>query len=248
MGKEILSVIVPAYNEEKTISLVLDELLSHELVGEIIVVNDASKDSTAEKLKGYSANRKIKVFDHPVNKGKGAAIRKGFDEASFPIVIIQDADLEYSPSDFSGIIAPIISGRADVVYGSRFQGGPGRVLYYRHQLGNKLITFMSNFLTDLNFTDIETCYKAFRREVIQNIIFESDRFGIEVEITAKIAKAKLLKIYEVPISYNGRTYSEGKKITWKDGVAALWHIIRFNLLRSPSTYYKIPWNQILKKS
>lgn len=242
--KEILSVIVPAYNEEKTISAILDELLSHELVGEIIVINDASKDSTAEVLRKYSSNRKVKVFECKVNKGKGAAIRKGFDEASFPIVIIQDADLEYSPSDFSVLIAPIVSGKADVVYGSRFQGGQGRVLYFKHQLGNKLITFISNLLTDLNFTDIETCYKAFRREVIQNIIFESDRFGIEVEITAKIAKAKVLKIYEVPITYNGRTYAEGKKITWKDGLAALWHIIRFNLLKNPSSYFKKPWDKV----
>ncbi len=244
--KEILSVIIPAYNEEKTISAVIEELLLHELVGEIIVINDASKDNTAEILKTYAQNSKVKVFEHEVNKGKGAAIRKGFDEALFPIVIIQDADLEYSPSDFETVISPIVSGKADVVYGSRFQGGAGRVLYFKHQLGNKMITFMSNLLTDLNFTDIETCYKAFKREVIQNIIFESNRFGIEVEITAKIAKAKNLKIYEVPITYNGRTYAEGKKITWKDGIAALCHIIRFNLLRKPSSSFKKPWDKISK--
>lgn len=242
--KEVLSIIVPAYNEEKTIAAVLDELLSNELAGEIIVINDASKDATAEVLKKYSSVQKIKVFEHEINRGKGAAIRKGFDEASFPIVIIQDADLEYSPSDFPVMIAPILSGKADVVYGSRFQGGPGRVLYFKHQLGNKLITFISNLLTDLNFTDIETCYKAFKKEVIQNIVFESDRFGIEVEITAKLSKAKELRIYEVPITYSGRTYAQGKKITWKDGVAALWHIIRFNLLKNPSSYFKKPWDKV----
>ena len=246
--QNILSVIVPAYSEENTISSVLDELLSHKLIGEIIVINDASKDRTAEKVKNYLVNTKIKYFEHSINKGKGAAIRKGFDEATLPIVIIQDADLEYSPSDFQSMLAPILSGKADVVYGSRFQGGPGRVLYFKHSLGNKFITFISNILTDLNFTDIETCYKAFKREIIQNIIFESDRFGIEVEITAKISKAKILRIFEVPISYNGRTYAEGKKITWKDGVAAIWHMLKFSFFRNPSSYFKKPWNSITNKA
>jgi glycosyltransferase involved in cell wall biosynthesis len=242
MSKDLLSVIIPVYNEEKTVSKVIDEALSLDVVGEVIAIDDASGDNSVRILEGYSENSKVKVLRQEKNKGKGAAIRRGLEYASCPIVIIQDADLEYSPKDYPAIIAPILSGKADVVYGSRFQG----VLYYKHQLGNKLITFLSNIFSDLNFTDIETCYKAFRREVIQNIILESDRFGIEVEITAKLAKAKILRIYEVPISYNGRTYAEGKKITWKDGVAALWHVIKFNLFRTPSSYFKADWQSVLK--
>ncbi len=178
---------------------------------------------------------------------KGAATRRGFDEATAPFVIIQDADLEYSPDDYPVILKPLLNGKVDVVYGSRFQGGTGRVLYYRHLLGNKFLTFLSNIFTDLNFTDIETCYKAFKREVIQNIKLESNRFGIEVELTAKIAKVKGLRIFEVPISYNGRTYDEGKKITWKDGIAAIWHIIKFNLFKNSKTFYKEDWKKILKR-
>ena len=247
MGKDLLSVIIPIYNEEKTVSKVIDKALSLDFVGEVIAIDDASRDSSVRILEGYSGNSRVKVLRQEKNKGKGAAIRRGFEYASCPIVIIQDADLEYSPADYPAVIAPILSDKADVVYGSRFQGGPGRVLYYKHQLGNKLITFLSNIFSDLNFTDIETCYKAFRREVIQNIILESDRFGIEVEITAKIAKAKILRIYEVPISYHGRTYAEGKKITWKDGIAALWHVIKFNLFRTPSSYFKSDWQNVLEQ-
>jgi glycosyltransferase involved in cell wall biosynthesis len=245
--KTVLSVIIPVYNEEKTIAFVLDELLALEEVAEIILIDDGSVDNSVKVIEAYLTNEKIKLFKQFRNMGKGAAIKKGFEFATAPIVIVQDADLEYSPQDYKTILKPIIDGKADVVYGSRFQGGPGRVLYYRHELGNKLLTFLSNLLTDLNFTDIETCYKAFKREVIQNINLESDRFGIEVELTAKIAKVKGLRIYEVPISYNGRTYDEGKKITWKDGVAALWHIIKFNLLKSPKKFYKEGWEKILKK-
>ena len=243
----VLSVIIPVYNEERTISTVLDKLLSKKEVAEIIVIDDKSVDQSAKIIETYLCHNKIKFEKQPVNMGKGAAIRRGFDLATAPIIIIQDADLEYSPDDYSIMLKPILEGKADVVYGSRFQGGTGRVLYYRHQLGNKFITFLSNLLTDLNFTDIETCYKAFRREVIQNINFESERFGIEVEITAKIAKAGMLKIYELPISYNGRTYEEGKKITWKDGAAALWHIVKFNLLKNSETFYKKNWDKIIKK-
>jgi glycosyltransferase involved in cell wall biosynthesis len=245
--KNILSVVIPVYNEEKTISTVIDEVLSRDEVAEIILIDDASADQSTKVIETYLSHNKIKLLRQTENMGKGAAIRKGFGEATAPIVIIQDADLEYSPQEYKTMLKPILDGKADVVYGSRFQGGPGRVLYYRHQLGNKLLTFLSNIFTDLNFTDIETCYKAFKREVVQNINLESDRFGIEVELTAKIAKVKGLRIYEVPISYNGRTYSEGKKITWKDGVAALWHIIKFNLLKSSKTFYKEDWEKILKK-
>ncbi len=242
----VLSVVIPVYNEEKTISIVLDELLPKEEVAEIIVIDDGSTDQSAKIIEPYLKHNKIKFAKQPGNIGKGAAIIKGFDLATAPIVIIQDADLEYSPDDYPAILKPLLNGKADVVYGSRFQGGSGRVLYYRHQLGNKFITFLSNLLTDLNFTDIETCYKAFRREVIQNINFESNRFGIEVEITAKIAKAGILKIYELPISYNGRTYDEGKKITWKDGVVALWCIVKFNLLKNRKTFFKEDWKNVLK--
>lgn len=245
MRKDLLSVIIPVYDEEKTISKVIDEVLSLEVVGEVIAIDDASRDNSVSLLEGYCGNPKVKVLRQKKNRGKGAAIKRGLENASCPVVIIQDADLEYSPKDYPAMVDPILSGKADVVYGSRFHGGPGRVLYYKHQIGNKLITFLSNILSDLNFTDIETCYKAFRREVIQNIILESDRFGIEVEITAKLARAKMLRIYEVPISYNGRTYAEGKKITWKDGVAALWHVIKFNLLRTPSSYFKDDWQSVL---
>ncbi len=243
----VLSVVIPVYNEEKTISIVLDELLLREEVAEIIIVDDGSIDQTSNIIGTYLSHKKIKFVKQSQNTGKGAAIRKGFDLATAPFVIIQDADLEYSPGDYPEILKPLLNGKADVVYGSRFQGGAGRVLYFRHQIGNKFITFFSNLLTDINFTDIETCYKAFRREVIQNINLESNRFGIEVEITTKIAKARVLKIYELPISYNGRTYDEGKKITWKDGIAALWYIVKFNLLKNKKSFFKEDWRKVLKK-
>ena len=246
MGKKLSSVIIPVYNEVKTISKVIDEVLSLDVVGEVIIVNDASKDNSANILKSYSANSRVKVLTQRENKGKGAAIIRGFDEASCHIAIVQNADLECSLKDYHFMIAQILLGKADIVYGPRFHGGAWRVLYCRHQLVNKFITFMSNIFSDLNFTNIETCYKVFKREVIQNIIFESDRFGIEAEITAKFAKAKILRIYEIPISYNGRTYAEGEKITWRDGIVALWHIIKFNLFRVPSSYFKSNWQSVLK--
>jgi glycosyltransferase involved in cell wall biosynthesis len=246
-NENILSVVIPVFNEENTISTALLEILSKKEVAEIIVIDDGSTDQTVKIIETHLDNDKIRFIKQPVNMGKGAAVRKGLDLASAPIIIIQDADLEYSPDDYSQILNPILNKNADVVYGSRFQGGPGRVLYYRHQLGNRLITFLSNIFSDLNFTDNETGYKAFRREVIQNINLESNRFGIEVEITAKIAKARMLKIFEVPISYNGRTYCEGKKITWIDGVAALWHILKFNLLKNSKTFFKEDWGSVLKK-
>jgi len=241
----ILSVIVPVYNEEATITTVLDEVLARPETAEVIVIDDASKDKSRQVIEAYIVGKtRVKLLTQEVNRGKGAAIIRGFQEASAPVVIVQDADLEYSPEDFAAVIDPIIKGRADVVFGSRFQGGPGRVLYFRHQLGNKFLTFLSNLFTDLNLTDMETCYKAFRREVIQNINLQSERFGIEVELTSKIAKAKDLHVYEVPISYHGRTYAEGKKITWKDGAAAFWHVLNFNLLKNRSQFYKRPWSDI----
>ena len=178
---------------------------------------------------------------------KGAAIRRLFDEATAPVVIVQDADWEYTPDDYPIVLEPIVSGKADVVYGSRFQGGPGLALNYRHMMGNKLITFVSNVLTNLALTDVESCYKVFKREVIQNLNLETCRFGIEVELTAKIAKARGLRIFEVPISYNNRSYDEGKKITWKDGIAAFWHMFKYNVLESPVRFHKRPWDEVLKK-
>ena len=245
-----LSVVIPVYNEEATICEVLDALLKRSEIREIIVIDDASTDRSGELIESYKetagVEKTIKYFKQSFNMGKGAAITMGFGHATAPYVIVQDADLEYSPDDYSIILEPILKGKADVVYGSRFRGGPGRVLYYKHQLGNKLIVFLSNLFTDLNLTDVETCYKAFRRDVIQNINLESKRFGIEIEITAKIAKVSDLRIYEVSISYNGRTYKEGKKITWKDGVAALWFIFKYNLFQNRAKFYKLPWGDVLK--
>jgi len=241
---DMLSVIVPIYNEEATVNTVINRLLARPEVSEIILIDDGSTDTSSKIITNFLENKKIKFYQFTYNRGKGAALRKGFELATAPIVIVQDADLEYSPEDFPKMLEPIINNNADVVYGSRFLGGGGRVLYYRHQLGNKIITFLSNLFTDLNFTDVETCYKAFKREVIQNLILKSDRFGIEIELTAKIAKAKFLKVYEVPISYHGRTYLEGKKITWRDGCAALWHIFKFNLFSNNKKNIVKPWGEI----
>lgn len=246
-SEKVLSVVIPVYNEAKTICEILDEVARRPETAEIIVVDDASKDNSRGIIQEYAdrSEGKVRLFCQEMNKGKGAAIRRGFDEARSPIVIIQDADKEYSPEDYPVMIAPIVSGKADVVYGSRFHEGAGKVLYFRHTMGNKLLTFVSNVLTDIKLTDMETCYKAFKREVIQNLNLDSDRFGIEVELTAKFAHARNLRIYEVPISYHGRTYDEGKKITWKDGVAAIWHMIKYNRLQGKSKFYRKPWKEVL---
>jgi glycosyltransferase involved in cell wall biosynthesis len=225
-----LSVIIPVYNEELTLAEVIETVRKVPYEVEILVVDDGSTDRTREILEQYDDDPVVHVFLLEQNMGKGAALRRGFAEATGDVVIIQDADLEYTPDDYPTLLKPIEDGRADVVYGSRFQGGPGRVLYYRHTVGNRLLTFLSNILTDLNLTDMETCYKAFKREVIQNLILESNRFGFEPEVTAKLATMREVIIYEVPIHYHGRTYEDGKKITWKDGVSALWSIVKYNLL------------------
>lgn len=220
-----ISVVIPVYNEIGTIEELLNRVKSVPLDKEIIVVDDRSTDGTMEWL-SHISDDSIKVLFHPVNRGKGAALRTGFEQVAGDIVIVQDADLEYDPGEYSRLIEPILDGRADVVYGSRFTGGPQRVLFFWHYVGNKFLTLVSNMLTNINLSDMETCYKIFRAQLLEKITIKSDRFGFEPEITAKFARLKC-RIYEVPISYSGRNYEEGKKITWRDGFAALFHIVRF---------------------
>ena len=228
-----LSIIVPVYNEKQTILQILQRIEKTAFEKQIVVIDDFSTDGTRDILKELEASHKypsVQVMYHAVNQGKGAALRTGIAAASGDVVIIQDADLEYDPSEYGVLIQPINLGLADVVYGSRFLSGPHRVLFFWHSLGNKLLTLLSNMFTDLNLTDMETGYKAFRRELFSKITIEENRFGFEPEITAKVARLRC-RLYEVPISYFGRDYSEGKKITWKDGVAALYCILKYNLLR-----------------
>lgn len=223
-----LGVVIPVYNEEKTLHLIVDKVLARPEVAEIVLVDDCSADKTWETMQRLADQHdKIRIFRHEVNQGKGAALRTGFKEVQSDIVIIQDADLEYDPDEYPKLLMPIIAGRADVVYGSRFLGsGMHRVLYYWHYLGNQFLTQLSNMFTNLNLTDMETCYKVFRREIIQKIDIKENRFGFEPEITAKVAKLRV-PIYETSISYYGRTYEEGKKIGWKDGMRAVWCILKY---------------------
>ena len=216
-----ISVVIPVYNEIDTIEEILARVDKVSIKKEIIVIDDLSIDGTRERLKKIVADKEnVKVIYHSRNRGKGAALRTGFETVTGDIVIIQDADLEYDPNEYPTLLEPILDGRADVVYGSRFIGGPHRVLFFWHYVGNKLLTLISNALTNLNLTDMETCYKVFKSQILKDINLKSNRFGFEPEFTAKISKMRL-RIYEVPISYSGRTYSEGKKITWKDGIVAL---------------------------
>jgi glycosyltransferase involved in cell wall biosynthesis len=230
-----LTVVIPCYNELKTIDRILDAVRQSPYADkEVIIVDDCSVDGTREKLKSEiePSGRVDRAIYHDRNQGKGAALRTGIKYATGDIVIIQDADLEYDPSEYPRLVDPIVSGKADVVFGSRFVGSQAhRVLYFWHRAGNSFLTLLSNMLTDLDLTDMETCYKAFRREVIQSIDIEESRFGFEPEITAKIAKRRDLRIFEVGISYYGRTYEEGKKIGWKDGVRAIYCIIKYNWFR-----------------
>ena len=232
-----LSIVIPAYNEGKTIHFILDKVKAVNLIGglqkEVIIVNDCSKDDTEEAIKRYQASNPelpIQYFTHEVNQGKGAALHTGIRIATGDMVIIQDADLEYDPEEYNILVKPILDGFADVVYGSRFMGGrPHRILFFWHTIGNKFLTFLSNAMTNLNLTDMETCYKVFKRETIQSLPLREKRFGFEPEVTARISRIPKIRIYEVGISYYGRTYEEGKKIGWKDGFRAIYCIVKYNV-------------------
>lgn len=234
---KVLSILIPAYNEARTIHLILDKILAVTLPSglekEIVIVNDCSTDGTKETLEAYFKNKtgvRYNLFNQPVNMGKGAAIHKAIELASGDYVIVQDADLEYDPNEYGILLKPLMDEVADVVYGSRFIGGkPHRILFFWHSIGNKFLTFLSNMFNNLNLTDMETCYKVFRAGIIKNIQLKEQRFGFEPEVTAKIARIKNIRIYEVGISYYGRTYEEGKKIGWKDGFRAIYCIIKYGL-------------------
>lgn len=234
---QTLSIVIPAYNEGATIHNILNKVKAVNLVGdirkEVIIVNDCSKDNTEEAILAYkSANPDLPItyYKHEVNKGKGAALHTGIEKATGDFVIIQDADLEYDPNEYNILIQPILDGFADVVYGSRFIGGnPHRILFFWHSIGNRWLTVLSNMLTNLNLTDMETCYKLCRREIIQGLKLKENRFGFEPEVTAKLSRVPNVRIYEVGISYYGRTYEEGKKIGWKDGFRAIWCILKYNI-------------------
>ena len=236
---KVLSIVIPVFNEAKTIGAILNRINKVELVSgirkEIIIVDDCSTDNTGEAIQSYRAANPlmaIEYFEHDLNKGKGAALQTGIAKATGDFLVIQDADLEYDPNEYNLLLGPVISGNADVVYGSRFIGGkPHRILFFWHTIGNKFLTFLSNMFSNLNLTDMETCYKLFNTKIIQSIKLKENRFGFEPEITAKIARVSNIRFYEVGISYYGRTFDEGKKIGWKDGVRAIWCILKYGLFK-----------------
>lgn len=236
---EILSIVIPAYNEEKTIHLILNRIQEVELINkmskEVIIVNDCSTDKTEQAILTYIENNPglaITYYKHEINKGKGAALHTGISKATGDFVVIQDADLEYDPHEYNKLLVPVMKGNADVVFGSRFMGGsPHRILFFWHSIGNKVLTMLSNMFTNLNLTDMETCYKLFRRPIIQGIKLKENRFGFEPEVTAKVSRIPNIKIYEVGISYYGRTYAEGKKINWKDGFRAIYCILKYGAFK-----------------
>lgn len=225
-----LGVVIPVYNEEKTIRMIVGRVLSRREVGEIVIVDDGSEDGTWLTIQELEKeDPRIRIFRHEVNSGKGAALRTGFSQVTSDIVVVQDADLEYDPDEYPKLLAPIVAGRADVVFGSRFVGsGDHRVIYFWHSVGNRFLTLLSNMFTNLTLTDMETCYKVFRRNILEQIVVCENRFGFEPEITAKIAKLRV-PLYEVSIAYYGRTYEEGKKVGWRDGIWAIWCILKYNL-------------------
>ena len=225
-----LSVVIPVYNERDTVLKILDMVLAQPLVSEVVLVDDRSTDGTREILRQMAPPPRVRVIHHERNQGKGAALRTGFAAATGDLVLIQDADLEYDPADYPALLAPILAGKADAVFGSRFLGGPHRVLYFWHYLANRFLTLLSNAFTGLNLTDMEVCSKVFRRDLLLRMKLVANGFGVEPELTAKVARLKA-RVYEVPVSYHGRTYAEGKKIGWKDGVAALYWIVRFGVGR-----------------
>ncbi|MHB1169096.1 MAG: glycosyltransferase family 2 protein [Longimicrobiales bacterium] len=233
-----LSVIIPVYNEARTVAALIERVRAVDLTTEIVCVDDASTDGSRDVLERLAAQGWIdRLVFQERNRGKGAAVRRGIAEATGDVIVIQDADLEYDPQDLVELIKPILDDRADAVFGSRFLGGPHRVLYFWHRVGNGVLTLLSNMMTDLNLTDMETCYKMVRADLMKSLPLRTDRFGIEPELTARLAQSRA-RIYEVPITYHGRTYAEGKKIGWKDGVAAFWHILRANLMGPKAPRYQ----------